>query len=132
MDLDEAALTTASAGLELAHVQGLEAVATARPPAVAASVTHVAKELGLDLSGASRMVSAAVAAGYVQKASAPDDARRSELALTPKGRVLLARARQWQEETFRRLVADWSSGDAKRFASYLDRLSKHMFVPDEE
>lgn len=80
-------------------------------------------ELGLDRSNASRMIAAAVAAGLVTRTVSAQDARRTELDLTPAGEDLLAAARAWQEETFARMVADWPARDARRFATYLVRLA---------
>jgi DNA-binding MarR family transcriptional regulator len=88
-----------------------------------ASVTTIADELGMDRSGASRMVSAAVAAGYVRKAASRKDGRQAELSSTKRGDELLSAARAWQQGVFERMVADWPTADAKRFALYLDRLS---------
>jgi DNA-binding MarR family transcriptional regulator len=88
-----------------------------------AAIGDVALELGLDRSNASRMLAEAVSAGLVTKAVSPDDARRTELGITPDGRSLLAAARTWQEAMFAQLVADWSANDARRFASYLERLA---------
>jgi DNA-binding MarR family transcriptional regulator len=48
-------------------------------------IAGVAVELSLDRSDASRMLSAAVAAGLVVKSVASDDARRTELTLTEAG-----------------------------------------------
>jgi DNA-binding MarR family transcriptional regulator len=108
-----------SAG-EVGHILVLEAIDAAGAPA---QIAAVAAELGLDRSNASRMLASAVAAGLVSRTVAPDDARRTELDITPAGRRLLAAARDWQDETFARLVADWPAADARRFASYLIRLA---------
>jgi DNA-binding MarR family transcriptional regulator/catechol 2,3-dioxygenase-like lactoylglutathione lyase family enzyme len=87
------------------------------------SVIDVANELGIDRSGASRMVTDAVESGHVRKATSPADARRAALTVTDRGADLLAAARAWQEQVFEDLVADWGRGDAARLASYLRRLA---------
>jgi DNA-binding MarR family transcriptional regulator len=67
----------------------------------------------------------------LQKTVSPDDARRTELEITATGQSLLAAAREWQEEAFARLVADWPTADAHRFAKYLVRLaSQPLEIPD--
>jgi DNA-binding MarR family transcriptional regulator len=104
------------------HVQVLEAMDAAARRGDA-SVTTVADELGMDRSGASRMVSAAVSAGYVRKAASNKDGRQAELSSTKRGAELLSAARAWQQGVFERMVADWPAADATRFALYLERLS---------
>lgn len=104
-------------------VQVLEAIgrAGARGPV---SIADVAGELGIDRSGASRMVSDAVSDGYVAKEAAPDDARRAVLTVTDKGGELLAAAHAWQEQVFADLVAGWPHRDAERLAGYIRRLAE--------
>ncbi|MCA9640940.1 MAG: winged helix-turn-helix transcriptional regulator [Myxococcales bacterium] len=112
----------------LAHVQVAEAVHAAALRRREVSIAEIAEELGLDRSGASRMVSAAAEAGCVVKRVAGDDARRSQIELTRRGRALLRAAHHWQQSTFERLTATWPDEDAQRFASYLLRLSKQALV----
>jgi DNA-binding MarR family transcriptional regulator len=104
------------------HVLVLEAIDAAARDGVA-QIGEVAVELGVDRSNASRMLAAAVGAGLVTKTVSAQDARRTELAPTRAGAELLAAARAWQEQMFRRLTADWPAADARRFASYLVRLA---------
>jgi DNA-binding MarR family transcriptional regulator len=112
------------------HVLVLEAIDAASNEG-AAAIADVAVELGLDRSNASRMLADAVAAGLVNKAPSPHDARRCELMITADGRALLDAARVWQDEAFGRLVADWPNADARQFASYLVRLaSQPLESPD--
>lgn len=101
----------------------LEAIDAASGGADPAAIADVALELGLDRSNASRMLADAVDAGLVRKTTSPQDARRTELALTAAGQVLLDAARAWQRETFARLVVDWPPSDARQFAGYLTRLA---------
>ncbi|GAA3219181.1 MarR family winged helix-turn-helix transcriptional regulator [Dactylosporangium siamense] len=111
---------------DVAHILVLEAIdASGRP----AQIGAVAVELGLDRSNASRMLAASVAAGLVTKTVSTQDARRTELDLTPAGSDLLAAARAWQEQTFARMVADWPARDARRFAEYLVRLATAEGTP---
>ncbi|SHN44412.1 MarR family winged helix-turn-helix transcriptional regulator [Cryptosporangium aurantiacum] len=88
-----------------------------------ASVNDVARQLGLDQSGASRMVTVATAEGYLARARAAADARRTALRLTPAGEQLLTAARDWQCATFEQLTARWAASDRERFAGYLQRLA---------
>jgi DNA-binding MarR family transcriptional regulator/catechol 2,3-dioxygenase-like lactoylglutathione lyase family enzyme len=116
---------------DVAHV-GLVLVLEAIDAASAkgsAAVGDVAVELGLDRSNASRMLAAAVSAGFVTKTTSPDDARRTELGTTAAGRSLLTAARAWQQEEFAQLVATWPAPDASRFAGYLKRLASQSTAP---
>jgi DNA-binding MarR family transcriptional regulator len=107
---------------QVGHILVLEAIdAAARRGS--ALITDVAVELGLDRSNASRMLAAAVAAGLVSKDVSAQDARRTMLGITPDGARLLTAAREWQAETFARLVDGWPTADVRRFADYLMRLA---------
>lgn len=118
-----AAGITQDEGGDVAHILVLEAIDAARGDGRPAQIGAVAVELGLDRSNASRMIAATVAAGLVTKTVSAQDARRTELDLTPAGEERLAAARAWQEEMFARMVADWPARDARRFAAYLVRLA---------
>lgn len=79
---------------------------TRREPATINAVTH---EIGIDQSGASRLVKNAVAAGYLQMRASQADGRRRHVTLTPAGLRMLKQAHQWQEAVFARLTEGWSS-----------------------
>ncbi|BCB90624.1 MarR family winged helix-turn-helix transcriptional regulator [Phytohabitans suffuscus] len=102
----------------VAHVQVLEALDAAAVPTIAA----VADQLGLDRSVGSRMVSEAVAAGYLQRRPDPLDGRRVLLGATDAGVTLLRQARAWQQRAFLEMTAGWSAADRERFGGYLRRL----------
>lgn len=90
------------------------------------SVSDVAKELGIDHSGASRMIAEATAHGYVAREPSPDDARRMSLSITERGSELQTAAHAWQEETFERLVKGWPVDDVTSLAVYLRRLAGEL------
>ncbi len=104
----------------------LDAVAAAarRDPEVA--VADVAHQLGIDRSGASRFVTAAVYHGYLERRPSASDARRAVLTLTPAGRELLAGSHAWQEQVYAELTSGWEPEDAARFAGYLQRLEAEL------
>jgi DNA-binding MarR family transcriptional regulator len=119
------------AGRDRAHdILVLEAVdaASRRGPV---TIGDVATEVGLDRSGASRMVSTVIERGHATKVASTADGRRVELAITPQGRRLLRSARRWQDQMFRRLVADWPAGDARRFARDLRHLAVQPLGPPD-
>ncbi|MCH6169963.1 MarR family winged helix-turn-helix transcriptional regulator [Pseudonocardia alaniniphila] len=119
----------AGAGDTAQHVLTVEAViACARGAGNpdGATVGDVARRLGLDQSGASRMVAAAAAAGYVERSRAAADGRRSVLRLTPAGRALIYSSHRWQRATFAELTATWDERDRAQFAGYLQRLASEV------
>ncbi|WP_433576935.1 MarR family winged helix-turn-helix transcriptional regulator [Nocardia brasiliensis] len=108
------------------HVQVVEAVAATVEQGGEATIGTVAHQLGLDHSGASRMVRDATAAGYLSRTAAAHDRRKTSLALTGDGEQLLTEAHTWQRQIFADLTADWDDADRKRFAGYLRRLSEQL------
>lgn len=104
------------------HILVVEAVRTAADGPTEATVGTVAHQLGLDHSGASRMVRDAVAAGYLVRSGSDHDRRRVRLRLTPAGDDLLTGSHQWQSRVFNDLTANWDPHDRDRFAAYLRRL----------
>lgn len=74
----------------------------------AATVNAIADEIGIDQSGASRLVNSATVAGYLSMEASLTDRRRREASLTPAGRTMLQQAHCWQEQVFEQLTAGWS------------------------
>jgi DNA-binding MarR family transcriptional regulator len=81
----------------------------------AATVNAIAHEIGIDQSGASRLVKEAAAAGYLVLRAADGDARRREVDVTPAGHELLEQAHSWQEEVFAQLTTGWSERRRTQF-----------------
>jgi DNA-binding MarR family transcriptional regulator len=108
------------------HILAVETVDTARAHADEATVAAVAHQLGLDHSGASRMVRDATTAGYLTRATSPRDRRRTVLTLTPQGEALVASSRQWQRHAFDQLTAGWTDHDRRQLATYLHRLTRQL------
>ncbi|MGN9841523.1 MarR family winged helix-turn-helix transcriptional regulator [Nonomuraea sp. H19] len=106
------------------HILVVEAVHTQTGDAP--TVGTVAHQLGLDHSGASRMVKDAVEAGYLARATSERDRRRASLRLTERGHALLAGSRQWQRHAFDELTASWDERDRRQFAAYLSRLADEV------
>jgi len=106
------------------HIQVAEAVHGAGDGS--ATVGAVAHQLGLDQSGASRLVRDATTAGYVVRGESDHDRRRASLHLTTTGRRLLEDSHRWQRQAFEELTADWAAADRDRFAGYLQRLADQV------
>ena len=86
------------------------------------TVNDVATELGLDQSGASRMVKQAEARGYLATRASPADARRRTIVVTGSGAELLAAAHRWQEEVFEALTDGWTAAERADFRRAMLRL----------
>lgn len=108
------------------HVLVVDAVDALRRDHTEPTVGDLAQQLGLDRSGASRMVAAAAEEGYLERRRARTDARRSALALTPAGQALLDESHRWQRTKFVELTAGWSSSDRIQFAGHLERLAREV------
>lgn len=102
-------------------VMAVEAVASVKANG-SATINDIAAELGIDQSGASRLMSQAMAAGLVQRARAEGDGRARECGLTPAGEELLNHARAWQEDVFARLTAGWTADERDAFEVQMNRI----------
>lgn len=89
-----------------------EAVHTLSLRATPATVNAIAHEIGIDQSGASRLIKSARTAGHLATAASVTDGRRREPSLTLAGRSMLDQAHRWQEDIFCELTRGWS--DKKR------------------
>lgn len=101
------------------HIEVLSAIAAGHDPTIAA----VAHQLGIDRSGASRLVHDAADAGLLERLTADPDRRRAAIRPTPAGQQLLDSALDWQRAAFTELTASWEPRDRERFAGYLRRLA---------
>lgn len=99
-----------------------DAVAALTARDALATVNAVAHELGLDQSGASRLIAGAVDAGYLEPTRGSRDARRREVSVSAAGRAALRSARAWQESVFAELTADWSQQRRDDFRGMMAEL----------
>lgn len=107
------------------HIQAVEAVHTAAQSGEA-TVNGIAHQLGLDHSGASRMVRDAAAAGYLVRTESEKDKRRTVVRLTGQGEQLLTDAHDWQRKVFDDLTKNWEEQDKVQLARYLRRLAGEL------
>lgn len=108
-----------------------EAVAVLAVRAESATVNAVAEEIGLDQSGASRLIKSAVDAGYLTMTTAPSDGRRREASVTSVGHTALRHAHAWQERIFVELTVGWSRQRRDDFQSAMVDLIARSHVIDE-
>ncbi|MGW4330261.1 MarR family winged helix-turn-helix transcriptional regulator [Nocardia sp. NPDC004573] len=121
--LSQTAMEPDGEARQVQHIQVVEAVASVLHTCEEATVTTVATQLGLDHSGASRMVRDAAAAGYLVRVDSVRDRRRVVLQLSDSGRRLLTGSHEWQRRCFHQLTATWDEQDRHQFATYLQRLA---------
>ncbi|MEV4074811.1 MarR family winged helix-turn-helix transcriptional regulator [Nonomuraea fuscirosea] len=88
----------------------------------AATVNAVAQEIGIDQSGASRLVKAATQAGYLAMRPSDADGRQRQATLTSSGHTLLDQAHDWQERVFDRLTEGWSERRRRDFQQAMTEL----------
>src|SRR3954462_193026 len=105
-----------------------EAVAALAGRAEPTTVNAVAEEIGIDQSGASRLIKNAGGAGYLRMTAAPSDGRRREAAVTPVGHTALRQAHAWQERMFDELTAGWSRQRRDDFQAAMADLVARSYV----
>jgi DNA-binding MarR family transcriptional regulator len=108
-----------------------EAVHALASRGTAATVTAVADEIGIDQSGASRLVKAAAEAGCLTLDAPDHDARRRHATVTPAGTALLEGAHAWQEQVFARLTEGWSPQRRRDFQRAVTDLLDRSYVLDD-
>lgn len=103
------------------HVLVVEAVraVSSRGPA---TINCIAREIGFDQSGASRLVRDAVAAGYLRLEQSEVDGRERHALLTLAGIELIVAAHSWQEDVFARLTQTWSPRQRTAFHAAIGEL----------
>ena len=87
-------------------------------------VRDVAAAVDVEPSTASRLVDAAVSAGYLERSTSTHDRRRSVLQVTAAGDDVLQRALHIREQLLSELTSDWSDGDVEHLATLLERLAE--------
>lgn len=105
-----------------------EAVHALLERGAAATVNAVAHELGIDQSGASRLVRDAARAGYLCMAASQTDGRRREVSLTAAGRSMLNQAHGWQAQVFDQLTAGWSERRRHEFQEAMTDLIERSYT----
>lgn len=95
-----------------------------------ATINAVAFELGIDQSGASRMVKSAVAAGYLEMTKGSTDGRSREASMTSNGVAALESAHAWQEQVFTDLTAGWSQSRCDDFHRAMADLITRSYAID--
>ena len=87
-----------------------------------ARVKDVAHELHVDLSVASRQLTALATAGYINREPDPEDRRAQLVSLTPAGTAALERAHERIVGVFASALGGWTEGDIGSLTTALTRL----------
>jgi DNA-binding MarR family transcriptional regulator len=100
----------------------LDAVEAAEVSGTPATVTGIADALHVDQPRASRLVAAAVDAGWLRRQAHPTDGRRSCLQRTREGRRVSSVVHRQRQAVFDAAMHDWSRADRATFARLLTRF----------
>jgi DNA-binding MarR family transcriptional regulator len=87
------------------------------------SVGQIARRVDLDHSRASRMVAAAIRAGYAKRTVSQDDGRRTCVALTEKGEEFAAAIGNLRRKFLAAQLKSWSDEECRQFAKLLSRFA---------
>lgn len=86
-------------------------------------VSAIGEAIGVDQPRASRLVSQGVELGLLQREADPEDARRTLIALTDKGRAISSRFRGAQRESVDQALDGFSDEERVLLAQLLSRLA---------
>jgi DNA-binding MarR family transcriptional regulator len=103
----------------------VEAVHALNERDTAATISQIAHEIGIDQSGASRLVTTATRAGYLALRPSDSDGRHRRALLTSAGSELLKDAHVWQERVFDKLAEGWSQQGRDDFQRAMTDLINH-------
>ncbi|MAM60896.1 MarR family winged helix-turn-helix transcriptional regulator [Maritimibacter sp. UBA3975] len=114
LDLEPALFQALMAVMRITHGVG-------RPAAQEPTVGLLAEELSIDPSRASRIASELITRGYIERAAAQDDGRKSVLLLTKKGRAAFETVRDLRWSHMVDMFSDWTESDIERFSDLFGR-----------
>ncbi|TAV91608.1 MarR family winged helix-turn-helix transcriptional regulator [Rhizobium leguminosarum] len=115
------AIQSAAPGLELSHLDVLDAVRRAQP-ASEVTVGMIAEMLRIDPSRASRVVADMVGRNVLRREASQADARRIVVVMTEVGQDLLAEIVAQKLAIISGIVSDWPQEDVERFAALFERF----------
>ena len=89
----------------------------------ALGVSALGEAIGVDQPRASRLVTQGVELGLLRREADPDDARRTLIALTDKGRAIINRFRGAQRDSVDQALSGFTEEEKAQLASLLKRLA---------
>jgi DNA-binding MarR family transcriptional regulator len=108
------------------HLAVVDAVEECTASEALATVGHIGRKIGVDPSRASRMVAAAIRAGYVARMASQEDGRKTCLMLTAKGADLAQAVRAMRVRLFHSRLQTWPDDECRELARLLTRLAGDM------
>lgn len=87
------------------------------------TVSEIAEGVGVDQPRASRLVQQSVQLGLVQREADPDDARRTRVALTDRGRSIAGGMRGHRHDTVRTALAALTPEEQAEFIRLLGKFA---------
>lgn len=115
------AIQNAAPGLELSHLDVLDAVRRARPCGEV-TVGTIAEMLRIDPSRASRVVADMVGRSVLRREASQADARRIVVVMTPLGEKLMAEIKAQKLALVSEVVKDWPQEEVDRFAVLFEKF----------
>jgi MarR family transcriptional regulator, organic hydroperoxide resistance regulator len=115
-------------GRDVMVVEAVHALSTQSRPT---SINDLARELGIDQSGVSRMVTRAEQQGFVVRRAPGRIGAASVIANTATGEELLRQAHAWQDKVLRTLTADWPAEDVETLMRLMERLVRAQNAADQ-
>jgi DNA-binding MarR family transcriptional regulator len=115
------AIQSVAPGLELSHLDVLDAVRRAQPEGEV-TVGTVADMLRIDPSRASRVVAEMVSRNILRRKASQADARRIVVVMTPLGQRLLSEIRAQKLSLVAEILGGWAEADVDAFAALFERF----------
>lgn len=89
-------------------------------------IRAVANALGLDISTASRQVSALLEKGLIEGEACVTDGRATELRLSSAGKMLLGQVQDARHVLYRRILKGWNASDLAAFSMLLGKFNDDL------
>jgi DNA-binding MarR family transcriptional regulator len=115
------AIDNVAPGLEITHLDVLDAVWRARPEGEV-TVGTIAEMMRIDPSRASRIVADMVTRGALRREASQADARRIIVVMTELGNKLMLEIKAVKRAVIDSILADWPEDDVTAFAGLFDRF----------
>jgi DNA-binding MarR family transcriptional regulator len=115
------AIDNVAPGLELTHLDVLDAVWRAQPEGEV-TVGTIAEFMRIDPSRASRIVADMVARGALRREASQADARRIIVVMTELGTRLMMQIKAVKRGVIESILADWPEEDVATFSQLFDRF----------
>ena len=119
------AIDNVAPGLEISHLDVLDAVRRAEPEGEV-TVGTIADFMRIDPSRASRIVSDMVARGALRREASQADARRIIVVMTDLGKKLMREVQAVKRGVIETILADWPADDVAAFAVLFDKFVAGM------